>query len=142
MRRMEHREAVVMFTGQDCVLHPGAFGHPRQRARIPPCWIERLGGRVIFVDRNALPVRQRADTSDQRPRQLEPALAAMSPMDEHSESCLVKPRFHQLGILAFIGCACPSRVGSESGSGAVAFVWLVGVSYDQIVPALGWTPFR
>ncbi len=31
---------------------------------------------------------------------------------------------------------------ASSGSGAVAFVWLVGVSYDQIVPALGWTPFR
>jgi hypothetical protein len=31
---------------------------------------------------------------------------------------------------------------SASTTGAVAFVWLVGVSPDQIVPALGWTPFR
>lgn len=31
---------------------------------------------------------------------------------------------------------------ASSGSGAVAFVWLLGVSYDQIAPALGWTPFR
>jgi hypothetical protein len=31
---------------------------------------------------------------------------------------------------------------ASSGSGAVAFVWLLGVSYDQIAPALGWMPFR
>jgi len=31
---------------------------------------------------------------------------------------------------------------ASSGTGAVAFVWLLGVSYDQIVPALGWTPFK
>ncbi len=31
---------------------------------------------------------------------------------------------------------------ASSGSGAIAFVWLVGVSIDQIVPALVWTPFR
>jgi len=31
---------------------------------------------------------------------------------------------------------------ASSGSGAVAFVWLLGVSYDQIVPALGWNLFR
>jgi hypothetical protein len=31
---------------------------------------------------------------------------------------------------------------ASSGTGAVAFVWLLGVSYDQIVPALGWMPFR
>ena len=30
---------------------------------------------------------------------------------------------------------------ASSGSGAVAFVWLLGVSYDQLVPALGWNPF-
>jgi hypothetical protein len=33
-----------------------------------------------------------------------------------------------------------NRASSETG--AVAFVWLVGVSYDQIVPALGWTFFH
>jgi hypothetical protein len=31
---------------------------------------------------------------------------------------------------------------ASSGSGAVAFVWLLGVSYDQLVPALGWNLFR
>jgi hypothetical protein len=31
---------------------------------------------------------------------------------------------------------------SSSKTGAVAFVWLLGVSYDQLVPALGWTPFQ
>jgi hypothetical protein len=31
---------------------------------------------------------------------------------------------------------------ASSGTGAVAFVWLMGVSYDQIVPALGWMPFH
>jgi hypothetical protein len=31
---------------------------------------------------------------------------------------------------------------ASSGTGAVAFVWLLGVSYDQIVPALGWNPLR
>jgi hypothetical protein len=31
---------------------------------------------------------------------------------------------------------------ASSDSGAIAFVWLLGVSYDQIVPALGWTPFH
>ncbi len=30
---------------------------------------------------------------------------------------------------------------ASSGTGAVAFVWLLGVSYDQLLPALGWTPF-
>jgi hypothetical protein len=31
---------------------------------------------------------------------------------------------------------------ASSGSGAVAFVWLLGVSFDQLVPALGWNPFK
>jgi hypothetical protein len=31
---------------------------------------------------------------------------------------------------------------ASSGSGAVAFVWLLGVSYDQLVPALGWNLFQ
>src|ERR1035437_5396853 len=119
MLRMEHRETVVMLAGQDCVLHSGAFCHPRQRARIRFCWIKRPGGRVIFVNRNALPIRQSADASDQRPRQFEPALAAMPPMDEHSESCLVKPRFHS----AAFSPSSDALVHPESGRGAVAFVW-------------------
>ena len=31
---------------------------------------------------------------------------------------------------------------ASSGSGSVAFVWLVGVSLDQIWKGFGWTPFR
>lgn len=31
---------------------------------------------------------------------------------------------------------------ASSGTGAVAFVWLMGVSYDQLAPVLGWTPFH
>ncbi|MGC2494633.1 hypothetical protein [Candidatus Binatus sp.] len=31
---------------------------------------------------------------------------------------------------------------ASSGTGPVAFVWLLGVSYDQLLPALGWKPFQ
>ena len=31
---------------------------------------------------------------------------------------------------------------ASSGTGAVAFVWLLGVSYDQLVPAVGWNLFH
>jgi hypothetical protein len=31
---------------------------------------------------------------------------------------------------------------ASQGTGAVAFVWLLGVSYDQLAPALGWNPFQ
>jgi hypothetical protein len=31
---------------------------------------------------------------------------------------------------------------ASSGTGAVAFVWLLGISYDQLLPALGWKPFQ
>ena len=31
---------------------------------------------------------------------------------------------------------------ASQGTGAVAFVWLLGVSYDQLVPAVGWNLFR
>ena len=31
---------------------------------------------------------------------------------------------------------------ASSKTGAIAFVWLLGVSYDQLVPALGWNLFR
>ena len=31
---------------------------------------------------------------------------------------------------------------ASRGTGPVAFVWLLGVSYDQLVPALGWKLFR
>src|SRR5208283_1636685 len=98
MLRMKHRVAVVMFTSQNGVLHTGAFSHSRQPAGIPSGRIKGSGGCLIFVDPDALRVGQRADATDQRPRQLEPALAAMSPMDEHPEPCLVKPRFHSRAL--------------------------------------------
>ena len=31
---------------------------------------------------------------------------------------------------------------ASSGTGTVAFVWLLGVSYDQLVPAVGWNLFH
>jgi hypothetical protein len=31
---------------------------------------------------------------------------------------------------------------AAASAGAVAFVWNISVEYDQLVPALGWTPFR
>src|ERR1700735_3579068 len=83
-----------MLTSQNGVLHTGAFSHSRERARIPICRIKGPGRRVIFLDADALRVWQRADPADQRPRQLEPTLAAMSPMDKHPEPSFVEPRFH------------------------------------------------
>jgi hypothetical protein len=35
-----------------------------------------------------------------------------------------------------------NRAAAGTGGGAVAFVWMLGVSFDEIVPALGWQPFR
>src|SRR5579863_2797317 len=95
---MEHRVAVMMLAGQYPVLHTGAFSHSRNRGCVPVDRIKGARGRVILVHRDALRVRQRAHASDQRPRQLEPALAAMPPMDEHPESCLVEPRIHNAAL--------------------------------------------
>src|SRR5580692_6533730 len=83
-----------MFTSQNGVLHTSAFSRSGQRARIPVDWIKRPGGRVIFVYRDALAIGQRTNTADERPRQLEPALAAVAPMDEHPEPYFIEPRFH------------------------------------------------
>src|SRR5260370_17096993 len=83
-----------MFTRQNGILHSGAFSFFSERGRIPVYRIECFRSRVIFVHTDALGIRQRTDASDQRPRQLESALTAMAPMDEHPESCFVKPRFH------------------------------------------------
>src|SRR5215469_12666503 len=88
----------MMLAGQNGVLHTGAPGHLRQRVRIPLARIKRLRGRVIFVDADALPTRQRAHASHQRPRQLEPPLAAMPPVDEHPEPGFVEPRFHSRAL--------------------------------------------
>src|SRR5579863_6922542 len=87
-----------MFTSQNGILHTGASSSFSERARIPIGRIEGFGGRVILVHAHALRIRQRTDAADQRPRQLEPALAAMPPMDEHPESCFVKPRFHSAAL--------------------------------------------
>jgi len=40
-----------------------------------------------------------------------------------------------------LGAQIPLNRASQ-GTGRVAFVWLLGVSYDQLVPALGWNLFR
>src|SRR6267154_215499 len=89
----------MMLTGQNCVLHPGPLRHPCEPACVPLLRIKCLRGRVVFVNRNALRMRQRPDAPNQRPRQLEPALAAMAPMDKHPESSLVEPRFHRRAFL-------------------------------------------
>src|ERR1700690_1936610 len=102
-----------MLTSQNGVLHTGAFSHSRERARIPICRIKGSGRRVIFLDADALRVGQRADAPDQRPRQLEPALGAMSPMDEHPEPSFVEPRFHS-------GAFSPSSEAVVYSTGQIA----------------------
>src|ERR1700722_2509246 len=98
-----------MFTSQNGGLHTGAFSFFSEFARIPIYRIEGFGGRMIFVDADALALGQRADASNQRPRQLEPALAAMPPMDEHPESCFVEPRFHSGALLLHQGRLSTAR---------------------------------
>ena len=59
------------------------------------------------------------------------------------------PDFELTPALAWLNATCEINLGVQvelnraaSQTGAVAFVWLLGVSYDQIVPALGWAPFH
>jgi hypothetical protein len=68
-------------------------------------------------------------------------------MDAHRNS--TAPDFELTPGVAWLNSTFEVNLGMQvalnhasSSSGAVAFVWLVGVSFDQIVPALGWTPFR
>jgi len=68
-------------------------------------------------------------------------------MDAHRNS--TAPDFELTPGVAWLNSTFEVNLGvqvalnhASSGSGAVAFVWLAGVSFDQIVPALGWTPFR
>ncbi len=68
-------------------------------------------------------------------------------MDAHRNS--TAPDFELTPGVAWLNSRFEVNLGvqvalnhASSSSGAVAFVWLVGVSFDQIVPALGWTPFR
>src|ERR1700720_2953095 len=60
-----------------------------------------------------------------------------------------QPDFELTPGLAWLNSTFEINLGIEvavnraaQGTGAVAFVWLLGVSYDQLVPALGWMPFR
>jgi len=60
-----------------------------------------------------------------------------------------QPAFQLTPGIAWLNSAYEVNLGVQipvnraaSDTGAVAFVWLVGVSYDQIVPALGWMPFH
>jgi len=68
-------------------------------------------------------------------------------MDAHRNS--TAPDFELTPGVAWLNSTFEVNLGvqvalnhASSSSGAVAFVWLVGVSFDQIVPALGWTPFH
>ena len=68
-------------------------------------------------------------------------------MDAHRKS--TAPDFELTPGVAWLDSTFEVNLGvqvalnhASSSSGAVGFVWLVGVSFDQIVPALGWTPFR
>ncbi len=68
-------------------------------------------------------------------------------MSAHRNS--TAPDFELTPAMAWLNSTIEINLGvqvalnrASSGSGAVAFVWLVGVSFDQIVPALGWKPFR
>lgn len=68
-------------------------------------------------------------------------------MDAHRNS--TAPDFELTPGVAWLNSTFEVNLGAQvalnhasSSSGAVAFVWLVGVSFDQIVPALAWTPFH
>jgi hypothetical protein len=60
-----------------------------------------------------------------------------------------QPDFELTPAIAWLNSTFELNLGVQvavnraaSGTGAVAFVWLLGVSYDQLVPALGWMPFH
>jgi hypothetical protein len=68
-------------------------------------------------------------------------------MDAHRNS--TAPDFELTPGVAWLNSTFEINLGvqvalnhASSSSGAVGFVWLLGVSFDQIVPALGWTPFH
>jgi len=59
------------------------------------------------------------------------------------------PDFELTPAIAWLNSTVEINLGVQvalnraaSGSGAVAFVWLLGVSCDRLAPALGWTPFH
>jgi hypothetical protein len=68
-------------------------------------------------------------------------------LSAHSNSS--EPDFELTPAIAWLNDTFEVNLGAQiplnrasQGTGRVAFVWLVGVSYDQLVPALGWNLFR
>jgi len=59
------------------------------------------------------------------------------------------PNFSLTPAIAWLNATYEMNFGVQvavnhaaAGTGAVAFVWVLSVSYDQLVPALGWTLFK
>jgi hypothetical protein len=59
------------------------------------------------------------------------------------------PDFELTPAIAWMNSVLEINLGADVGvnpaarsDGSVAFVWNISVEYDQLVPALGWTPFR
>ena len=68
-------------------------------------------------------------------------------LSAHSNSS--EPDFELTPAIAWLNDTFEVNLGAQiplnrasQGTGRVAFVWLLGVSYDQLVPALGWNLFR
>ena len=68
-------------------------------------------------------------------------------MDAHRNS--TAPGFLLTPAIAWLNSTFMVDLGAQialnrasSGEGNVTFVWQVGVSYDQLVPAAGWNPFH
>src|SRR5262245_47928089 len=79
---IEHRKAVMMLASDGDVLHSGRFGQRDPFARAELRWIELRRDLLVFRNRNFLFVHYPfALTQD----------AVHSPMDEHSELCILKP---------------------------------------------------
>jgi hypothetical protein len=60
-----------------------------------------------------------------------------------------QPNFELTPAIAWLDSSYEVNLGVQvavnraaSGTGAVALVWMLGVSFDEIVPVLGWMPFR
>jgi hypothetical protein len=60
-----------------------------------------------------------------------------------------QPDFELTPAIAWLNSTFEINLGAQvalnrasQGTGAIAFVWLLGVSYDQLAPALGWNLFR
>jgi hypothetical protein len=60
-----------------------------------------------------------------------------------------QPDFELTPAIAWLNSTFEINLGAQvalnraaQGTGPIAFVWLLGVSYDQIVPALGWNLFQ